>query len=61
MTKDYLQRLEFDFDEIYTPIARLSTIRTLIAIATELDFKIHQMDVVTAFLYEGLKEKIYME
>ena len=61
MAKGYFQRPGFDFDEIYAPVARLSTIRTLIAIAAGLDFKIHQMDVVTAFLYKGLKERIYME
>src|SRR5437762_1805402 len=43
------------------PVARVSTIRTLIAIAVGLGFKIHQMDVVTAFLYGGLKERIYVE
>jgi len=61
VAKGYLQRPGFDFDETYAPVARLSTIRTLIAIAAGLGFKIHQMDVVTAFLYGGLKERIYIE
>ena len=61
MAKGYLQHPGFDFDETYTPVARLSTIRMLITITAGLDFKIHQMDVVTVFLYEGLNERIYME
>ena len=61
MAKGYLQRPGFDFDETYAPVARFSTIRTLIAIAAGLGFKIHQMDVVTAFLYGGLEERIYIE
>ena len=61
MAKSYLQHPEFDFDKIYTPIARFSIIRTLIIIAARLDFKIHQMDVVIVFLYEELEERIYIE
>ena len=61
MAKDYLQHSEFNFDETYTSITRFSTIRTLIAITAELDFKIHQMNIITAFLYEELEERIYIE
>ena len=61
MAKGYLQRPGFDFDETYAPVTRFSTIRTLIAIAAGLSFKIHQMDVVTAFLYGGLEERIYIK
>ena len=61
VAKSYLQHSGFDFDEIYAPVARFSTIRTLIAITVELGFKIYQMDVITAFLYEELEERIYIE
>ena len=61
VAKSYLQYSEFDFDEIYASIARFSTIQMLIAIAARLDFKIHQMDIITAFLYEELEERIYIE
>src|SRR5438046_2952320 len=61
MAKGYLQYSEFNFDEIYTSIARFSTIRTLIIITIELGFKIYQIDIITAFLYEELEERIYIE
>ena len=41
VVKDYLQCSGFDFDEIYASVTRFSTIRMLIIITIELDFKIH--------------------
>ena len=39
-----------DFDEIFAPVARLESIRILLAIASHLNFKLYQMDVKSAFL-----------
>jgi hypothetical protein len=39
-----------DFGETYAPVARLESIRKLIAYATNHDFKLYQMDVKSAFL-----------
>nr|GEV74698.1 zinc finger, CCHC-type [Tanacetum cinerariifolium] len=50
--------------EIWTkkaPVARISTIRLLLALAAIHDLVIHQMDVKTAFLNGDLDEKIYMK
>ena len=42
-------------------MARISTIRLLIALASIHDLVIHQMDVKTAFLNGDLDEEVYME
>ena len=39
-----------DFDETFAPIARLESIRILLAIASQLNFKLYQVDVKSAFL-----------
>jgi hypothetical protein len=50
-----------DYDEAFAPIARYTSIRTIIAIATKLDWRIHQMDVKTAFLNGFIEEEVYIE
>ena len=41
-----------DYDETFAPVARYTSIRALISIAAKMGWKIHQMDVKTAFLNE---------
>ena len=50
-----------DFDEKFAPIARLESIRILLAIASHLNFKLYQMDVKSSFLNEMLQEEVYVE
>jgi hypothetical protein len=50
-----------DFDETFTPVARLESICNLLAYATDHDFKLYQMDVKSAFLNEPIKEEVYVE
>jgi hypothetical protein len=50
-----------DFDEIYAPVARLESICILLAYATHHDFKLHQMDVKSAFLNGLISELVYVE
>jgi hypothetical protein len=50
-----------DFGETYVPVARLESIRILIAYATNHDFKLYQMDVKSAFLNGPLQERVYVE
>ena len=49
-----------DFDESFTPVAHLESIRVLLALACHLKFKLYQMDVKTTFLNGFLKEDIYV-
>jgi hypothetical protein len=50
-----------NFGETYAPVARLESIRILIAYATNHEFKLYQMDVKSAFLNGPLQEQVYVE
>ena len=50
-----------DFGETYAPVARLESIRILLAYATHHDFKLYEMDVKSAFLNAPLSEFVYVE
>jgi hypothetical protein len=61
VAKGYSQVEGLDFDETYAPIARLESIRILLAYATYHGFKLNQMDVKSAFLNGPIKEEVYVE
>jgi hypothetical protein len=50
-----------DFDETYAPVARLESIRILLAYATYHGFKLYQIDVKSAFLNGPINEEVYVE
>ena len=56
----YAQIFGIDFDETYSPVARLTSLRILFAISAQLRLRIHQMDVDTAFLNAPVTEEIYI-
>ncbi|GKD30753.1 retrovirus-related pol polyprotein from transposon TNT 1-94 [Tanacetum coccineum] len=60
VAKGYAQKEGIDFEESFAPIARLEAVRLFIAYATHKSFTIYQMDVKTTFLYEPLKEEVYV-
>ena len=49
-----------DYDETFSPIAMLKSVRIMLAIAAFYDYEIWQMDVKTAFLNGFLEEELYM-
>ena len=57
----FSQSHDVDYEEIYSPVAQLSSIHTLLAFAAEKKLQVHQMDVVSAFLNGDLTEEIYMK
>ncbi|CAL5331407.1 unnamed protein product [Camellia sinensis] len=61
VVKGYAQIYGVDFSETFAPVARLDTIRLLLAIAAQKDWKIYQLDVKSAFLNGFLQEEIYVE
>ncbi|CAL2273056.1 unnamed protein product [Prunus armeniaca] len=61
VAKGYTQKPEVDFNETFAPVARLDIIRTLIALATQKNWKLFQLDVKSAFLNGVLKEEAYIE
>jgi hypothetical protein len=50
-----------DFDKTFAPVARLESIRMLLAYATYHGFKVYQMDVKSTFLNGQIKEEVYVE
>jgi hypothetical protein len=61
VAKGYSQIEGLDFGETYAPVARLESIRILLAYATYHGFKLYQMDVKSAFLNGPIKEEVYVE
>jgi hypothetical protein len=61
VAKGYSQVEDLDFDENYAPVARLESIRILLAYATYHGFKLYQMDMKSAFLNGSIKEEVYVE
>ncbi|GJW29912.1 retrovirus-related pol polyprotein from transposon TNT 1-94 [Tanacetum coccineum] len=60
VAQGYNQQEGIDYDETYAPVARLESIRILLAYAYALDFKLYQMDVKSAFLNGFINEEVYV-
>lgn len=61
VAQGYSQKPGVDYDEVFSPVAKYSSIRTVLAIANQLDLNLHQMDVKTAFLNGDLEEEIFVK
>nr|GEV21554.1 retrovirus-related Pol polyprotein from transposon TNT 1-94 [Tanacetum cinerariifolium] len=61
VAQGYNQEEGIDYDDTYAPVARLESIRILLAYASTLDFKLYQMDVKSAFLNGFINEEVYVE
>jgi len=61
VAQGYTQMEGIDFDETYAPVARIESIRMLLAFACHKGFKVYQMDVKSAFLNGILEEEVYVK
>jgi hypothetical protein len=50
-----------DYEETFALVARYTSIRTIISIATQMGWRIHQMDAKTTFLNGNIEEEVYLE
>ena len=50
-----------EFDEIFSPVVKMTSIRTVLSIAASMNLEVEQLDVKTAFLHGDLEEEIYMQ
>ena len=60
VAKGFRQIQGVDYDETFSPVAMLKSVRILLAIAAYFDYEIWQMDVKTAFLNGNIEEELYM-
>jgi len=61
VARGFQQKAGIDFDEVFAPVVKWSTIRTLTARAAKLGHAVHHLDIKTAFLYGHLTEDVYMQ
>ena len=61
MARGFSQKEGIDYEETFVPIARYTSIRSVLSLATVMKWKIHQMDVKTGFLNGVVEEEVYVE
>ena len=61
VVKGFRQKKGVDFNEIFSHVVKMSSIRTLLSLAATLDLEVQQMDVKLTFLHRNLEEEIYMK
>jgi len=60
VAKGYVQKEGIDFEEVFAPVARLDTIRLILAMAANRGWQVHHLDVKSAFLNGELEEEVYV-
>jgi hypothetical protein len=61
VVKGFAQNKGIYFDEIFSPVVKMNSIRTILSLVAVEDFHLEQLDVKTNFLHGDLKEAIYMQ
>ena len=59
--KGFVQKKGIDFDEMFSPIVKMTSIRTILRLVTVEDLRLEQLDIKTVFLHGDVEEEIYMQ
>ena len=57
----FSQKEGIDYEETFAPVARYTSMRSVLALVVVMKWKVHQMDVKTTFLNDVVKEDVYVE
>ena len=61
MENGFSQKEGIDYVETFTPVSRYSSIQTIISLVANMGWRVHQMDIKTAFLNGVIEEEVYIE
>ena len=61
VARGFSQKEGIDYEETFTLVARYTSIMAIMALDAKLGWKLHQMDVKTAFLNGVVEEEVYVE
>ena len=61
VAQGYTQQKGADYDETFSPVVRMESLRTVVGLAVRNGLSLHQLDVMTAFLNGKLNEVVYMQ
>ena len=60
IAQGFSQKEGIDYEETFAPMVRYTSIKTILALEAIMKWKVHQMDVKTAFLNGLLEEEVYV-
>lgn len=61
VARGFSQRPGIDFHDTFAPVARLSSLRMLVAISARMNMSISQLDITSAYLHGEINDEVYME
>jgi hypothetical protein len=61
VVKGFAQKKGIDFNEIFSPVVKMTSIRTILSLMVVEDLYLEQLDVKTTFRHGDLEEEIYMQ